>query len=443
MEKLLREPLASILKTDTPQMKILVKPSSRNPSYDYECDFATFIYSFKGKAEFQEMLSLPSRIKERITGNDVIGEVSAIRTWLCINLKKEYLSSHAMDPTFLTQSKVIDPVASTTRTLIDYSSPNMAKEFHVGHLRSMMHGAALMNILKFQGYEVSGVSHVGDFGSPMGQVVSEVIHRDLPFVRAIKEGKKVSEDMYPTPTELSAIYVAAKQRAKDDKDFATESMKRTVELQAPSHVQNETKEIWRTVLNASRVGFNDVYKKLGIYVKEQGESFYVDMLEGITQELLEKGVLRYSDGAVAAFIEGYETPLLVKTRDGTYLYAATDLATLKYRLHTLGMKRILYITDSSQRIHFEQLFKAGKLAGWYDPNEVSLEHITFGLVTGENGLKLSSRDGTPLTLAGLLKEAVVATKAAVMTSNSLERSERKDQILVPKPDSYQQYTDEG
>eukprot|EP01126_Amoeba_proteus_P001634 TRINITY_DN10485_c0_g1_i2.p1 TRINITY_DN10485_c0_g1~~TRINITY_DN10485_c0_g1_i2.p1 ORF type:complete len:664 (-),score=146.62 TRINITY_DN10485_c0_g1_i2:58-2049(-) len=367
---------------------------------------------------------IASDILNAIPKSEMIEKVSSENGVIGISIRDSYLYKQATNMEYLTKAKT--ELEIPKNVLIDYASPNMAKELHVGHLRSTMIGACLESIFRYKGSHVVGISHVGDFGSPLGAVVAKILEMNHPLVRILEDGEEVQDDALPTAKELSHIYVSAKSSAKISPEFQKKTIQCTLDIQRPSNEINFTKKVWEVVLRASRRGFNEIYSKLGVEVTEKGESSYVDQIPDVLFELKEKGLVKYSNGAWGFFSEFFSSPLLVQTSDGTYLYAATDLAAIKERLNS-GFQLLLYVTDSGQKNHFSQIFEVARRAGWFRASDIKVEHVGFGVVTDVYGKKLSSRDGTPLSLSSLLSEAVEETKSAILTAKSVIRAEKKDQ----------------
>ncbi|EGG21946.1 arginyl-tRNA synthetase [Cavenderia fasciculata] len=331
-----------------------------------------------------------------------------------------------------------DPIPPRKRVLVDFASPNMSKELHVGHLRSIALGESVCRILEYRGHEVERISHVGDFGTPMGMVISHALDEKAPFLSHIWGRAGVESDdspampvykempYIPTPKEMSEYYAAAKQRTKTDKQFEVRAQLTAAELQkGPPNFDNngnnsgshpDIYQAWQSICQASREGFNQIFKLMNVNVNERGESYYRTMLE---------------NGAQCIFLNGNKVPVIIKKRDGAYLYATTDLAAIKSRIES-GKEWIVVITDDSQNKHFEDIFSIARLAGWlkeeekHDGDNVRVDHLSFGVVRSENGSKLSSRDGNPLALSELVEESVKRAKQASITSKSLSRAETID-----------------
>lgn len=315
------------------------------------------------------------------------------------------------------------------RVLIDHGSPNMSKEFHVGHIRSIMIGDCLARVLRYQGHEVETVSHVGDFGTPMGLVIAHAMR-----TRDWAKPENASSTLLPPPSELSNLYIEAKAAQKTDPSLASEVSRCVAEIQkseSDPSVDREVLRVYKLICEASRVGFEDVYKDLDVSIPEKGESFYGSRIPSTIEELRAKDMLTEDAGALVCKLDSWKAPLLVEKSDKTWLYGTTDLACIRYRTQEKKYDDVLYVVDFTQSQHFEQVFEAARLAGWYNPEETRVEHVQFGVVQGSNGQKLSSRDGTPLKLRQLLDDAVVETRQALIAARSLVRADRQEQEAEP------------
>jgi arginyl-tRNA synthetase len=287
------------------------------------------------------------------------------------------------------------------KIIVDFSSPNIAKEMHVGHLRSTIIGDCIARVLEFRGYRVLRLNHVGDWGTQFGMLITqlkEVAPAALNTADAIDLG------------DLVAFYREAKQRFDNDIEFQATSREEVVKLQAGDHISLKA---WRLLCEQSRKEFKKIYNLLDIKLEERGESFYNPYLESVVNDLTAAGLVVIDAGARCVFLEGMVSkegtplPLIVQKSDGGFNYATTDLAAIRYRLDPSkdGVKRIIYVTDAGQSNHFAAVFQVAKRAGWI-PAEASIEHVPFGLVQGPDGKKLKTRSGDTVRLKDLLAEAV-------------------------------------
>jgi arginyl-tRNA synthetase len=287
--------------------------------------------------------------------------------------------------------------------VVDFSSPNIAKEMHVGHLRSTIIGDSLARVLEFRGHPVLRLNHVGDWGTQFGMLIThlkQVAPEALDTADAVDLG------------DLVAFYRQAKQRFDDDEAFQTTSREEVVKLQGGDPVSLKA---WGLLCDQSRREFQKIYDRLDIRLSERGESFYNPYLESVVVDLDAAGLLVVDDGARCVFLEGVSgkdgkpLPVIVQKSDGGFNYATTDLAAIRYRFGAApegdGARRVIYVTDAGQANHFAGVFQVARRAGWL-PEDGRLEHVPFGLVQGEDGKKLKTRAGDTVRLRDLLDEAV-------------------------------------
>ena len=289
------------------------------------------------------------------------------------------------------------------KVIVDFSSPNIAKEMHVGHLRSTIIGDAIARILEFRGYDVLRLNHVGDWGTQFGMLIAylrEAYPEALTTANALDLGNLVS------------LYKKAKVRFDEDEEFKQTARQEVVKLQAGA---TDSRHAWKLLCDQSRKEFQVIYDLLDIEIQERGESFYNPFLEDIVSELKQKGLLEKSEGAECVFLDGFTNkdgdplPLIVRKSDGGFNYATTDLAALKYRVKKDDADRIIYVTDSGQANHFAGVFQVAKKAGIL-PDDVEVVHVPFGLVLGEDGKRFKTRSSETVKLKDLLDEAVSRAK---------------------------------
>jgi len=294
------------------------------------------------------------------------------------------------------------------KVVVDYSGPNMAKQMHVGHLRSTIIGDTLANLLTFLGDEVIRQNHIGDWGTQFGMLIAYL--------------EEQGEDGSVSLKDLEQFYKDAKGRFDANADFADKAREYVVKIQSgDAHCLT----LWQKFIDISLGHCEEVYEKLNVNLTRddvRAESFYNDDLASVISDLDSKGVLQESDGAQCVFLEGDEIPVIVQKGDGGYLYATTDLAALRFRANVLGAKRISYVVDARQGGHFKQVFKVAKDAGFV-PEDVKLEHIAFGTMMDKGGKPFKTRDGGTVKLIDLLDEAVVKAKAAIKDKESYSEEE--------------------
>jgi arginyl-tRNA synthetase len=311
-----------------------------------------------------------------------------------------------LKPAFLSEMLAETPItaaAETQRVVVDYSSPNLAKEMHVGHLRSTIIGDAIARILEALGHEVIRQNHVGDWGTQFGMLIAY-----------LDESGEDSEEL----ADLETFYRASKQRFDSDDAFAERARQRVVALQAG---ESETRALWQRFIDISLSHCQATYDRLGVTLTRKhvmAESAYNDDLASVVADLMAADLLTTSDGAECVFLDeftgkdGKPQPVIVRKSDGGYLYATTDLAAVRYRVRQLDADRALYSTDARQAYHFKQIFAVAAAAG-FTGNRISLEHQPFGAMLDRDGKPFKTRDGGVVKLNDLLDEAISRAAALV------------------------------
>jgi arginyl-tRNA synthetase len=299
------------------------------------------------------------------------------------------------------------------RVVVDYSQPNVAKQMHVGHLRSTVIGDALCNVLRYVGDEVIRQNHVGDWGTQFGMMVEQILDEGLA-------AEALGLD------ELQSLYQRSQVHFDSDPGFADRSRRRVVLLQSGDPL---TIGIWRQLVEVSLTEFDRVYALLGSPLSRAdvvGESAYNDDLQAIVDELQADGLLTVSDGAQCAFLpeftgrDGAPLPVIVRKSDGGFGYSATDLAAVRHRVDDLDADRIVYVVDHRQALHFRQIFALARAAGWL-PATTSAEHVAFGTVLGPNGKPFRTREGGTVFLKSLLDEAITRADALLADREGIDR----------------------
>ncbi|QFG23995.1 arginine--tRNA ligase [Actinomadura sp. WMMB 499] len=347
---------------------------------------------------------------EIVSHLDVTGVVSKVEVsgpgFVNLTLADGWIAAEAQRA--LEDARLAVPAAAKPRkVVVEYSSPNVAKEMHVGHLRTTIVGDAIARILEFLGHDVVRDNHVGDWGTPFGMLIEHLL--DLGEEAAARDDSSVSD--------LTAFYQAAREKFDGDPEFADRSRNRVVALQAGDP---ETLRLWQVLVDVSKRYFNAVYTRLGVTLTDddiKGESYYNDLLAPTVQELEDKGIAVISDGALCAFPpgftgrEGEPLPVIIRKSDGGYNYSTTDLATVRYRVDTEHVDRMIYVVGAPQALHFDMMFAVARMAGWLG-DEVAAEHAQIGNVLGTDGKILRTRAGGTVKLVELLDEAVERAGAA-------------------------------
>ena len=314
-----------------------------------------------------------------------------------------------------------DPRLGVPRTehpktvIVEYSSPNIAKEMHVGHLRSTIVGDAIARVTEFVGDHVIRDNHVGDWGTPFGMLIEHLVDvgDDSPEAGLLR-------------TDPNSFYQHARVKFDSDPAFAGRARERVVKLQ--SGHDPATMELWEELVNLSKAYLRDTYARLRVTLTDddiRGESFYNDMLPGVAEDLEAKGLARISDGALCAFPEGFTNrdgsplPVIIRKSDGGYNYSSTDLATVRYRVDKINVDRAIYVVGSDQALHFRMIFATAREAGWL-PGAKRFEHAQIGMVQGKDGQRLRTRAGDNVKLSELLSEGVQRARTL------LDEAERDD-----------------
>jgi len=297
------------------------------------------------------------------------------------------------------------PAAAPQTVVVEYSSPNIAKEMHVGHLRTTIVGDAIARIGEFAGHRVIRDNHVGDWGTQFGMLIEYLL-----------DVGEESAEAGSLRTDPNAFYQAARRKFDSDPGFADRARKRVVDLQGGDP---GTLQLWQDLVDFSKDYLHRIYGRLGVTLTDddiKGESFYNDLLADTVARLEEEGIAVHSDGALCAFPagftgrEGRPMPVIIRKSDGGYNYSTTDLATIRYRVDELHVDRAIYVVGSDQALHFQMVFAVAREAGWIPPGAV-FEHAQIGLVLGPDGNRLRTRSGDNVQLSDLLAEAVERARA--------------------------------
>ncbi|MCH9621833.1 MAG: Arginine--tRNA ligase [Chlamydiia bacterium] len=366
---------------------------------DYQCSIAL---------KASKILQKPPRviaelICEKIKDSDLFEKVEiAGPGFINMTLAKDKITSWAND--CLSDEGLLVPKEKHEKVIVDFSSPNIAKTMHVGHLRSTIIGDAIANLLEFLGYEVLRLNHVGDFGTQFGMLIT-YLNTYKPQV--LKEDRNCSIE------DLVAWYKASKKKFDEDPQFKKESQEQVVKLQSKD---KQSVQAWEKICDISRKGFSQIYDILDVHLEERGESFYYPFLKKVVEDFESKGLSKIDNGATCVFMEGFKNkdgdilPLIIKKSDGGFNYATTDLAGFFYRTSEDKAKRIIVVTDLGQKMHFTMAHEAAKLVGYID-DTTRFDHVPFGLVLSPDGKKYKTRSGETESLADLLDEAVTRAKA--------------------------------
>ncbi len=470
-----RAAIAEIAGKPPEEVDPMIRPAGDPKFGDYQCNIAMSLA--------KELRAKPREIAERI--------VAAVQPHLAdlaepleiagpgfinIRLKPAALAGHLSEiprppetaaetspshlPTFPPSHAVVDrlgiaPVARPRRIVVEYSQPNIAKQMHVGHLRSTIIGDVFARVLAFEGHDVIRQNHIGDWGTQFGMLIRWYREHELPTPRTHADVLEAIE----------ADYRAAQKRFEEDPQFADEARRAVAELQAGDPA---ARRMWEQICQVSLQAMTELYDRLGVLLRPEdvrGESFYNDQLVDVVAELRKKlppgdrtesrgqpwAEVRDDQGAVCVFVwdekgeprfkspEGQPLPLIIQKSDGAYLYATTDLAAIRFRLHGLefpsgvGADRVIYVTDARQKLHFEMFLAVARAASWVQPQH-RVDHVTFGSVLGEDRRPLKTRAGGTIKLRELLDEAENRSLGLIEERSSAAVKARDAQVDEGKSD---------
>jgi arginyl-tRNA synthetase len=331
-----------------------------------------------------------------------------------LTLRAQWIADAATG--LLADPRLGTPLRSRPQSVIvEYSSPNIAKDMHVGHLRTTIVGDAIARVTEFVGDHLIRDNHVGDWGTPFGMLIEHLVDvgEDSPEADLLR-------------TDPNAFYQHARVKFDSDPVFADRARERVVKLQSGN--DPGTQRLWDELMEMSKVYLRNIYAVLGVTLTDddiRGESFYNDMLPGVADDLIAKGLARVSEGALCAFPAGFTNrdgaplPVIIRKSDGGYNYSTTDLATVRYRVDKLNVDRAIYVVGSDQALHFRMIFAVAKEAGWL-PDDKDFEHAQIGMVQGKDGQRLRTRAGDNVSLADLITEGPQRARALL---DEVERDE--------------------
>ncbi|MCK4625668.1 MAG: arginine--tRNA ligase, partial [Phycisphaerae bacterium] len=421
LEQRLSAAMAEAVGQDAPAM---VAPSARPQFGDYQANGVMSVA--------KRLKTNPRELAEKVVAAVDLSDLAenlevAGPGFINITLKTDFLQQQVAESLADEEHLSVPQAASPQTVVVDYSAPNLAKEMHVGHLRSTIIGDALARTLDFLGHNVIRQNHVGDWGTQFGMLIAYLkLKAKIPPIYA---GKKLQFRI----VDLENFYRSAKEHFDNDPVFAESARAKVVALQSGDP---KTLKVWNVFIEESMRHCQQVYERLGVLLTPddvRGESAYNDDLPKVIEALKDKGRLTESEGAQCVFLDEFRNkdneplPVIVRKSDGGYLYATTDLAAMRYRVGELHANRILYVTDSRQALHFKQVFAVAKKAGFV-PLAVSLEHVPFGTMMGKNNRPFKTREGDTIKLMDLLDEAERRTLELVNSKSPGLSDEQKLEI---------------
>ncbi|KAM3869538.1 arginine--tRNA ligase, cytoplasmic [Diretmus argenteus] len=400
---------ASCPELDNPPLA--VTPNQQAKFGDYQCNSAmAMAQMLKAKGVKVNPREIAEKIMQNIPDNELIQKTEiAGPGFINIHLKKTFVSKLLTN--LLLNGVQPPPLASRKKVVVDFSSPNIAKEMHVGHLRSTIIGDSMCRLFEFLGYDVLRLNHVGDWGTQFGMLIA---HLQDKFPNYLSSSPPIGD--------LQAFYKESKKRFDEEEDFKRRAYQCVVRLQSK---EPDFLKAWNLICDVSRKEFQKVYNSLDIQVVERGESFYQNLMTAVVKEFEEKGLVELDEGRKIVFAPGQSIPLTIVKSDGGYTYDTSDLAALRQRIFDENADIIIYVTDSGQGTHFQLVFAAAQMIGWYDPQVTRVEHAGFGVVLGEDKKKFKTRSGDTVRLMDLLEEGLKRSM------DKLKDKER-DKVLSPE-----------
>lgn len=408
LKKIFSENINNIFKQDFSE-KINIENSTKKEFGDFQTNFAMMNSKAIGKNPREIATTLVENFKE----NDLIEKLEiAGPGFINIHLKNNFLNNEMKkidnekyDFSFLNVDETV---------IVDYSSPNIAKRMHIGHLRSTIIGDAIKRILDFIGFKTISDNHIGDWGTQFGKLI-------------VAYNKWLDKEAYEADPigELERIYVLFSDEAK--KDPTLEDVARN-ELRKLQMGDEQNNKLWKEFIEISLKEYNKVYDRLGVKFDHYfGESFYNDMMPDVLEELKEKNIAKEDQGALVVFFEEDKLPpALVQKKDGSFLYATSNLATIKFRKNELNVDKAVYVTDERQQNHFKQVFEISEMLG--APYNYEKSHVYFGIMRFGDGMIFSSRSGNIIRLVDLLDEAKKQVKSVIDEKNPNIPEDEKEKI---------------
>lgn len=375
------------------EREVHVTLSTQEKFGHYQCNSAMKL----AKAAQRPPREIAQTIAEKLQGGIFSLVEIAGPGFINLTLDKQFLSKHATEMAF-DKRLGVSLSAKRERVIVEFSSPNIAKEMHVGHLRSTIIGDSLARLFEFLGHDVLRLNHVGDWGTAFGMLIAYMKEE----ASEVLLGQRTTD----LPT-LMGWYKASKVRFDEDQAFKTRARQAVIALQGGDP---EALKAWEIICAISRTAFQEVYDILDVKLQERGESFYNPQLPKIVADLEKKGLVTLSEGAKCVFHEGIRIPLMIQKSDGGYNYDTTDMAAILHRIEEEKADRIIVITDAGQSLHFDLVRKTAEKADYLNPLKVRFDHVPFGVVLGADGKKFRTRSGETEKLIDLLTAAVSEAK---------------------------------
>ncbi|NLK71622.1 MAG: arginine--tRNA ligase [Clostridiales bacterium] len=398
-----KKEIAKILYSEVPELEIQeitemieIPPDSKMGDFAFPCFKLAKLYK---KAPPMIAKEIADKVK-----NDMFDKVENINGYINFYINKAFFQKAVLEEVYSLKEKYgSSDIGKGEKVIVEYSSPNIGKIFHFGHLRSTVIGNSLANILEFEGYDVFRLNYIGDWGTQFGKLIA-----------AFKKwGNKELLEQNPLKTLLD-LYVRFSNEEKEDPTLTEEAR---IWFKKLEDKDEEATELWQWFREESLKEYKKMYDKLNVrFDSFEGEAFYNDKMDIIVKELEEKELLKESEGAQVVFLDEYDMiPVIIKQKNGATLYATRDLASIKHRIENYKVKKSLYVVGSEQALHFKQIFKVAELLGYEEVK--GFKHIDFGLVVDETGQKLGTRKGNSVFLKDVIDESVEKVQQIIQEKN--------------------------
>lgn len=374
---------------------------------DYQCNVAMALaksLKMSPRAVGEAVLSAAQTSSSPLIADMALSGPGFINITLSTDFIKEQV-------TRLVTCGVTPPPIDKKRIAIDFSSPNIAKEMHVGHLRSTIIGESICRLMEFLGHDVLRINHLGDWGTQFGMLIAHLQDKFPNYLLS-----------RPPIGDLQTFYKESKKRFDEDEEFKKRAYQAVVKLQ--SHEDAHIKG-WRMICDISMAEFNKVYERLDVKLEPCGESFYQSRMEAVVADLDGRGLLSLEDGRKVMYADGAGVPLTVVKSDGGFTYDTSDMACITYRIHELKADWLIYVTDAGQQQHFRSFLACARRAGIYSPEKTRIDHVVFGVVLGEDKKKFKTRSGDTVRLVELLEEGLARADATL-------REKGRHEALTPE-----------
>lgn len=340
-------------------------------------------------------------------------KVQAPNFFINFRISDDWITKTAVK--IIRQGLTVESEYSTRTVLVDFSSPNIAKEMHVGHMRSTLLGETICRILEFLGADVDRVNHIGDWGTQFGTLIAHLEETYPDYATNI-----------PNMSSLAEFYADSKKKFNENEQFKAKSQERTIQLQ---NGDEEITKAWKLICRLSIEEFHLVYDKLGVKITEVGESFYNDMGRVLTDSLKSQGKAELDKGALIYRTSKHKQPLMIVKSDGGLTYDTSDLAAINYRLTNLNKDWVIYVIGKEQELHMKLIFSAAEELGWHQPPKTRVDHVGFGMILDKNGKKLASRNGGAPKLKELIDVSKQLAKESLISHQKNKGTEFSDEYL--------------